>query len=77
MTSHLSDRVAYDDAETPHDLYADCRAVGVKLRFDRIARAATAPPPSLHYDDYAHEVEKPEIKVDEAARRLSAAIFGD
>jgi hypothetical protein len=77
MTSHRTDRVAYDDAETPHELYADCRAVGLKLRFDRIARAASAPPPSLHYDDFTHEVDKPEIAVDEAVRRLSDAIFGD
>jgi len=74
MTSH---RVAYDDAETPHELYADCRAIGVRLRYDRIARAASAPPPSLEYDDFAQETLKPEIAVDEAARRLAAAIFGD
>jgi len=77
MTSHRRDRVAYDDADTPHELYADCRAVDVLLRYDRIARAATAPRPSLAYDDFTHEVGKPEIAVDEAVRRLSDAIFGD
>jgi hypothetical protein len=74
-TQPVSERRAYDDASTPHQMYDDCRAVGVKLRYDRIARAAAKPAPSLHFEDFPREVLKREIEVSEAAARLASAIF--
>ena len=56
-------------------MYDDCRAVDVLLRYDRIARAASQPPPSLHFDDFPREVTKRDIAVSAAAARLASAIF--
>ncbi len=67
-------RLAYDDASSPHDMYADCRVVGVRLRWDRIAQAAARPAPSLHYRDFPTDLPKREIEVTEAAARLAAAL---
>jgi hypothetical protein len=68
-------RGAYDDLSTPQEMYDDCRVVGLRLRYDRIARAAAKPAPSLHYDDFPREVPKRDITVSEAAARLAKAIF--
>ena len=56
---------------------ADARAVGQNLRlpsFERVARAAANPAPSLRYEDYPREVAKPEIRVSDAAARLASAL---
>jgi hypothetical protein len=68
-------RRAYDDPSSPHEMYDDCRVVDVLLRYDRIARAATQPAPSLHFDDFPREVTKRDITVTAAAARLASAIF--
>jgi hypothetical protein len=68
-------RRAYDDPSSPHEMYDDCRAVDVLLRYDRIARAAIRPAPSLHYDDFPREQHKREITVSAATARLATAIF--
>ncbi len=58
-------------------MYDDCRSIGVKLRFDRIARAAARPAPSLHFEDFPHDLSKPEISVSAAAARLATALYTD
>jgi hypothetical protein len=72
-----NERRAYDDLLAPRDMYADCHSIGVKLRFDRIARAATRPAPSLHFEDYPREIIKREISIDEATARLASALYQD
>ena len=67
-------RLAYDDASTPAEMHADCRAVGERLRLERAARAAVRPAPSIHFEDFPQEVAKPEIEVSAAAARLAAAL---
>ena len=69
-----SNRPAYDDFATPQQMRADCVQVGRNLRLERAARAAVETPPSIRFEDYPREVEKPEITVSEAAVRLGAAL---
>jgi hypothetical protein len=70
-----SHRLAYDDAATPAEMSADCQAVGRNLHLERAARAAVAPAPSIHFEDYPREVTKRgEIKISEAAARIAAAM---
>jgi hypothetical protein len=73
MTAHEpGQRLAYDDAATPAEMRADCRAAGANL--ERAARAAVRPAPSIHFEDYPREVSKPEIEISEAAARLAGAL---
>ncbi|MDN4172936.1 hypothetical protein QWY28_08295 [Nocardioides sp. SOB77] len=67
-------RPAYDDAATLAEMHDDCLAVGRNLRLDRVARAAAAPVPSLHFDEFPREVAKRDIRVDEAAQRIANAL---
>jgi hypothetical protein len=68
-------RLAYDDAATPEEMTADCRAVGDSLRLRRAAEAAVSrQPPSLHFEDHPREVGKREIRISEAAARLANAL---
>jgi len=69
-----SPRLAYDDASTPEEMSADCRAAGENLRLRRAAAAATRPAPSLHFDEYPREVGKRDIRISEAAARLANAL---
>jgi hypothetical protein len=69
-----SARLAYDDAATPQEMSADCRALGANLRLQRAAEAAVQPPPSIHFEDYPAEVGKREIRISEATARLAAAM---
>jgi len=71
-----SERHAYDDPSTPHEMYDDCRAVGLKLRYDRIAKAANRPAPSLRFEDFPADVPKREVEISDAASRLADAIYG-
>ena len=59
------ERLAYDDASSTTEMSRDCAAV---------LRAAARPVPSIRYDDYPHDLPKPNIEVSEAASRLAAAI---
>ena len=68
--SHLT----HAELPSPSELAADCRAVGANLRFDRIAKAAAAPVPSIHFDDFPTEVAKREITIDAATARLANAL---
>jgi hypothetical protein len=68
--SHL----VHDELASPAEMAADCRATGQHLRLERIARAAAATPPSIHFDDYPAEVGKREIRVSDAAARLAGAL---
>jgi hypothetical protein len=72
-----TERTAYDDPSTLHDMCADCRTIGVKLRYDRIAKAAARPAPSLRFENYPREVTKREISIDQATARLAAALYLD
>ncbi|MGD9959719.1 hypothetical protein [Nocardioides sp.] len=72
-----TDRRAYDDLATPLDMVADCHSIEVKLRFDRIAKAASQPAPSLRYEDHPVDVAKRDISVSEATARLAAALYQD
>ncbi|MDN4160695.1 hypothetical protein [Nocardioides abyssi] len=67
-------RRAYDDAATLQEMREDCLAVGRNLPLDRVRRAAAAPVPSIHFDDFPREVAKRDIRVDEAAQRLANAL---
>jgi len=68
-------RLAYDDASTPAEMSADCRATGANLHLERAARAAVRPAPSLHFEDYPREVAKRgELEISETAARLAAAM---
>ncbi len=71
MPSH---RLAYDDASTPQEMSADCRAVGENLHLRKAARAAVQPAPSIHFEDYPREVTKREIRISDAATRLANAL---
>lgn len=71
MPSH---RLAYDDASTPQEMSADCRAVGENLRLQKAARAAVQPAPSIHFEDYPREVAKREIRISDAATRIANAL---
>ena len=67
-------RLAYDDASTPEEMSADCRAAGENLRLRRAAAAAAGPAPSLHFDEYPREVGKRDIRISDAAARLANAL---
>jgi hypothetical protein len=70
-----SARLAYDDAATPQEMSADCRALGQNLGLQRAVDAAiSAAPPSLHFEDYPAEVAKREIRISEATARLAGAM---
>ena len=69
-----STRLAYDDAATPQEMSADCRAVGENLRLQRAAKAAVQPAPSIHFEDYPREVAKREIRISDAATRIANAL---
>ena len=71
MPSH---RLAYDDASTPQEMSADCRAVGENLRLQKAAKAAVEPAPSIHFEDYPREVTKREIRISDAATRIANAL---
>ena len=71
MPSH---RLAYDDASTPQEMSADCRAVGENLRLQKAAKAAVQPAPSIHFEDYPREVTKREIRISDAATRIANAL---
>lgn len=66
--------LTHDELSTPAELARDCRAVGTNLRLDRIHRAATSTPPSIHFDDFPREVRKRDISIDTATARLAAAL---
>ncbi|CUR53917.1 conserved hypothetical protein [metagenome] len=72
-----TDRRAYAELATPPEMYDDCRSIGVKLRYDRIARAAALPAPSLRFEDFPRDLPKRELSVDAATARLAAALFSD
>ena len=67
-------RLAYDDASTPEEMSADCRATGENLRLRRAAAAAVRRAPSLHFDEYPREVGKRDIRISDAATRLANAL---
>ena len=68
-------RPAYDDFATPQQMHADCVEVGHNLRLERAAvKALAADVPSLHFDDYPHEVHKRDIAVSDAAARIANAL---
>jgi hypothetical protein len=67
-------RLAYDDASTPEEMSADCRAAGENLRLRRAAQAAVRPAPSIHFDEYPREVGKRDIRMSDAAARLANAL---
>ena len=74
-------RLAYDDPASSREMTADCHAVEDVLHLpsrrtpaERTTRAALRPAPSILFDDFPDEVEKPTIAVSEAAARLGAAL---
>lgn len=75
MGTHTPDsRLTHDELSTPHEMARDCDVVGQNLRLDRMARAVTTTPPSIHFADYPIEVAKREITIDAAAARLANAL---
>ena len=73
-TSPRPSHLVHDELGTPAELAADCRVVGRSLDLERAARAAVAAPPRIRYDDYPAEVDKPEIRITEAAARIADAL---
>ncbi|MFN8194905.1 MAG: hypothetical protein U0R80_11560 [Nocardioidaceae bacterium] len=76
-SSTHSSRLAYTELASPHEMYADCQAVGLNLRLPRLEQAAAAAvtaPPSIRFEDYPREVGKREIRVSDAAARLANAL---
>jgi hypothetical protein len=74
-TQQPGPRLAYDDAASPQEMSADCRAAGDHLRLSRAAEAAVSGRrPSLDYADYPREVTKHGIRVSDAAARLANAL---
>lgn len=71
---HRAPRLAYDDAATPEEMRADCRAVGENLHLERAARAVARPAPSLYFEDFPREQPKREIQISAAAARLAGAL---
>ena len=68
-------RLPYDDASTPAEMSADCRAAGRNLRLERAAEAAVrGATPSLRYEDFPREVGKRDIRISEAATRIASAL---
>ena len=67
-------RRAYDELAPPRDMYADARLARHNLRLERAAKAAVEPAPSIHFDDYPHDIAKREIRVTDAAQRLANAL---
>jgi hypothetical protein len=74
------ERLPYEDASTATEMSTDCEAVGSALRLpdrrtpaERARAAAVRPAPSIRFEDYPREVDKPAIRVSEAASRLAAA----
>ena len=53
-------------------MQADCRAASARLQ--QAARRATAPAPSIHFDEQPREQPKREIEFSEAAARIAAAL---
>jgi hypothetical protein len=79
QSSRPGPRLAYDDAATPQQMSADCRATGDRLRLHlRLGRAAetavSGRRPSLHFEDYPREVTKRDIRVSDAAARIANAL---
>ncbi|HET9420288.1 MAG TPA: hypothetical protein VFO49_04055 [Nocardioides sp.] len=71
-------RRAYDDQASMTEMYSDAeqagRNLGLEGRLARAAEAATAPAPSIHFEDYPREVPKRDIRISEAAQRLANAM---
>ncbi|MEO7626895.1 MAG: hypothetical protein ABIS91_11570 [Nocardioides sp.] len=68
--SHL----VHDELAPAPEMAADCRAAGVNLRLERVARAAVSTPPSIAFEDFPTDVPKREIRVSEAAARIANAL---
>ncbi|PUA80637.1 hypothetical protein [Nocardioides currus] len=68
--SHL----VHDELAPASELAADCRATGLNLRLERVARAAASTPPSIRYEDFPTDRPKREITISEAATRLANAL---
>jgi hypothetical protein len=71
------ERLAYDDADTAHQMHDDCAACGdsISLPRQRIdAELVTMPAPSLVVDEFLHESRKSQIEVSEAAAYLASRL---
>jgi hypothetical protein len=73
-------RPPYEDLASPAEMQDDCRAVGgselgLETPLERAARLALRPAPSIHFDEYAGDAPKREIRVSEAAARLADALY--
>lgn len=64
----------YEELTSPHDMRADCQAVGRNLRLEEAARQAVGPVPSIHYADFPREVAKRDVRISEAAVHLANAL---
>lgn len=65
---------SYDDLSSPSEMLADGRATGDRLRLEQAVRRAARPAPSLYFDEQPAEQGKRQIRIDEAAARLAAAV---
>ena len=71
------ERLAYDDQDSANQMHDDCTACGTRIELPRQRidnSAITMPAPSLAFDQFPHQVHKPEIKVSEAAAHLASRL---
>ncbi|MCW2781797.1 MAG: hypothetical protein JWR35_2246 [Marmoricola sp.] len=62
-------RLAYDDADTAHQMHQDCAACASELMFPVLQ-----PVPSILFADYPREVTKREVTVSDAAVLLASKL---
>jgi hypothetical protein len=67
-------RLTHAELGSTHEMAEDCRATTRHLRLERAVRRMGSPAPSIRFEDYPREVDKPTIEVSRAASRLAAAI---
>ena len=69
---------AYDDADTPATMTADCMLAASHMKLPRRTRDVSAQvlaePPSIAYEDFPAEIAKREITVSDAAAALAAGL---
>jgi hypothetical protein len=70
-------RLAYDDADTAHQMHQDCAACASEMRFPvkfPVKVPVLRPVPSILFADYPREITKREVTVSEAAVLLASKL---
>jgi hypothetical protein len=69
-------RLAYDDQDTAATMHTDCTACASQMGIPEpaISPEALGEVPSIEYEAFPHDIEKPVITVTEAAAHLAARL---